>query len=218
MANTQFKEQRKAEREERRAIQKAEAALRREERKEAAAVRREERQARITQRRANRQIAASDIRSGRKPLFSENKIRHAIRANKDKAKAYLQDDEKMDTLLSGFEAKLKLIPRVGHRLADMPVMLAMLRSYVRREYTKVPLDTILLALAAVIYVVNPFDVVPDVLAGLGYLDDATAVGVVLNAIHSDVVDYKKWQAARKKTTPQTDDAADSINTDCEPSR
>lgn len=156
---------------------------------------------------AERAVSRGERKGKRKPLFSENKVRISLRRHKDKAMFFLKNDEKMDELLAGFESKLKLVPRVGHRLADIPVMVAMLRSYVRREYTKVPLDTILLAVAAVLYVVNPLDVVPDVLAGLGYLDDATALGIVLNAIHSDVVDFKKWQAANKKQAIETAEIA-----------
>ena len=156
---------------------------------------------------AERAVSRGERKGKRKPLFSENKVRISLRRHKDKAMFFLKNDEKMDELLAGFESKLKLVPRVGHRLADIPVMVAMLRSYVRREYTKVPLDTILLAVAAVLYVVNPLDVVPDVLAGLGYLDDATALGIVLNAIHSDVVDFKKWQVAHKQPAIETAEIA-----------
>ena len=196
-------------RKERRKIRKAEEAVQREARKEKRAARRAERKTNTKERQTESPatIAAGQVK--RKPLFSENKVRQSLRRNKDKAVVFLKNDEKMDELLAGFEVKLKMVPRVGHRLADIPVMVAMLRSYVRREYTKVPLDTILLALAAVLYVVNPLDVVPDVLAGLGYLDDATALGIVLNAIHSDVVDFKKWQAAKKAATLETVETAEA---------
>ena len=183
---------------ERREIDREVRKARRARKKAEVADRRATRKAEASERMADRKANVSSGKAKRKPLFSENKVRQSLRENKEKAKAFLNDDEKMDSLLSGFEAKLKLVPRVGNRLADIPAMLAMLRAYIRREYRKVPLDTILLAVAAVLYVVNPLDVVPDVLVGLGYLDDATALGIVLNAIHSDIVDFKKWQAAKRE--------------------
>lgn len=130
--------------------------------------------------------------------YSKRKLLRALEENKDKAKAFLDDDEKIEGLLRDFEEKLKLIPRVGNRAADIAVMLSMIRAYAKRQYTDVPVTTILFSVAALIYVVNPLDLIPDYIPGVGLVDDAAALAVVLQAIHMDLQKYKKWQVANNR--------------------
>ena len=116
----------------------------------------------------------------------------------DGAKAYLDNDEKMEALFRDFEEKLALIPKIGKRAADVAVLCSMIRAYVKKQYTEVSLSTILLATAALIYVVNPMDIVPDYLIGLGQMDDAAVILLVLQMIHMDLEKYKMWQKANGK--------------------
>ena len=125
--------------------------------------------------------------------YSERKLMKSLNENKEKAKAFLDDDEKMEGLFRDFEEKLKLIPKVGKRASDLAVLLSMLRAYIKKQYTDVSLSTILLGIAGLIYVVNPMDVVPEYILGVGLLDDAAILGIILQAMHMDLNKYKKWQ-------------------------
>ena len=130
--------------------------------------------------------------------YSERKLKKALNENKEKAKAFLDNDEKMEALFRDFEKKLKLIPKIGKRASDAAVLLSMLRAYIKKQYTEVSKATILAAIAGLIYVVNPMDVVPEYILGVGVLDDAAVVGIILQAMHMDLNKYKKWQKANGK--------------------
>ena len=130
--------------------------------------------------------------------YSERKLMKALEENKEKAKAFLDDDVKMEGLFRDFEEKLKLIPKIGKRASDLAVLLSMLRAYIKKQYTDVSMGTILLGIAALLYVVAPADLVPDFILGAGLLDDAAVLGMVLQAMHMDLSKYKKWQVANCK--------------------
>ena len=130
--------------------------------------------------------------------YSERKLIKALKANTEKAKAFLDADEKMEKLFQEFEEKLKLIPKIGNRASDVAVLLSMIRAFAKKQYTEVPVTSILFGIAALIYVVNPFDLMPDYIPGVGLLDDAAALGLVLQALHMDLNKYKKWQKASGK--------------------
>ena len=130
--------------------------------------------------------------------YSERKLNKSLRDNMDKAKAYLDDDEKMEKLLRDFEEKLALIPKIGGRASDIAVMISLIRAYAKKQYTDVSIATILLSIAALIYVVNPMDIVPDFMIGIGQLDDAAAIVLVLQMIQMDLNKYKKWQEENGK--------------------
>lgn len=130
--------------------------------------------------------------------YSERKLKKSLNENKEKAKAFLDDDEKMENLFQEFEKKLRLIPKIGKRASDVAVLLSMLRAYIKKQYTDVSIATILAAVAGLIYVVNPMDIVPEYILGVGVLDDAAIVGIILQAMHMDLNKYKKWQKANGK--------------------
>ena len=50
--------------------------------------------------------------------------------------------------------------------------------------------------AALLYFINPFDIVPDFIPLIGYLDDALVVGICIKLIRSNLQDY-----AEKKQLP-----------------
>ena len=130
--------------------------------------------------------------------YQELKFMNSLNENKEKAKAYLDDDEKMEKLFRDFEDKLKLIPKIGNRASDIAVLLSLIRAYIKKQYTDVSPSTVMLAVAGLIYVVTPVDLIPDYILGPGLLDDAAVIGIVLQAIQMDLNKYKKWQAANGK--------------------
>lgn len=128
--------------------------------------------------------------------ITPEKLMDALKANMDKAQDYLDDDVKMEKLFRDFEDKLKLVPKIGDKLADIAIMASMVRAYAKKQYTEVSVATILLAIAAVIYVVTPIDLIPDAIPVVGFLDDAGAVVLVLSMIDSDLQKYVEWQKAQ----------------------
>ena len=125
--------------------------------------------------------------------YSERKLFKELNKNTEKAKVYLDDDDKMEALFRDFEEKLALIPKIGSRASDLAVMMSMIRAYAKKQYTDVSISTILISVAVLIYVVNPFDLIPDYVIGAGQLDDAAALVLVMQAIHMDLNKYKAWQ-------------------------
>ena len=49
------------------------------------------------------------------------------------------------------------------------------------------------AVFALLYVFNPFDILPDVLPFIGALDDASVVTASLMLIERDLSTYRKWK-------------------------
>ena len=130
--------------------------------------------------------------------YSNRRLLGALQDNFESARAYLDDDVKMEALFQDFEKKLGQIPKIGNKAADIAVLCSMIRAYAKKQYTDVSIATILLSIAALIYVVNPMDVVPDFMIGIGQLDDAAAIVLVLQMIQMDLNKYKKWQEANGK--------------------
>jgi uncharacterized membrane protein YkvA (DUF1232 family) len=72
----------------------------------------------------------------------------------------------------------------------------LLRAYVKREYTDIPWQSLVLIVAAVLYFLVPVDVIPDFILGLGYLDDAAVIAWVVKTLQSVLDDFRKWESTR----------------------
>ena len=77
--------------------------------------------------------------------------------------------------------------------ADLFGLFRLVGAWIKGEYVKVPYKTILYAIGAIIYFVNPFDVIPDFIPLAGYVDDATVIGFVINSIKDEIERFKKWE-------------------------
>lgn len=84
------------------------------------------------------------------------------------------------------------------------LLLQMIRDYLRGSYREVPYWAISAVALALLYVLNPLDVIPDFFPGFGYLDDATVLAFCLKLIERELNRYKAWLADRDKEGPVID--------------
>jgi uncharacterized membrane protein YkvA (DUF1232 family) len=85
---------------------------------------------------------------------------------------------------------------LGRFIGDAQLLISAVRDYSRGTYRKVPYRTVAVIAAALLYVLNPFDLIPDAIPGVGLLDDATVVGFALAMVEQDLEDYKVWKIAQ----------------------
>jgi uncharacterized membrane protein YkvA (DUF1232 family) len=84
------------------------------------------------------------------------------------------------------------LPKLKHMMEHGKLILAMVKDYWGGRYREVPYWAISASALTLLYVLNPLDVIPDVVFGLGYLDDATLVAFCLKLIERELEKYKEW--------------------------
>jgi uncharacterized membrane protein YkvA (DUF1232 family) len=75
---------------------------------------------------------------------------------------------------------------------EFDILCHLLRDWNQGRYTQLPWRSLLWALTAALYFINPFDLIPDFIPVIGYLDDAAILSFVLRAIRKDVRKYEAW--------------------------
>jgi uncharacterized membrane protein YkvA (DUF1232 family) len=75
-------------------------------------------------------------------------------------------------------------------------LLAMVKDYASGTYRDMPRSTVLAISFALLYILNPFDLMPDFIPGIGYLDDMSMVALVIGSVRRDVENYARWRRSR----------------------
>ena len=132
--------------------------------------------------------------------IDDEKVKKQFEDGNKKAKKLLENEDKLEKLLQKMEKKLKALPIVGGTFALVPAMISLVRSYVKKEYTEIPLGSILGIISAIAYIVSPVDLIPDVLpAGTGHIDDAAILILCLKAgAEDDIKEYQNWREKNNK--------------------
>jgi uncharacterized membrane protein YkvA (DUF1232 family) len=72
-------------------------------------------------------------------------------------------------------------------------MLRLIRAYYRGEYCQVSNDALVWIIAALNYLVDPLDLIPDKTPFLGFIDDASVVELVKDKTRRTLDDFMKWE-------------------------
>lgn len=93
------------------------------------------------------------------------------------------------------EIKQKFVSRgpLKRFIEDAKLLIALIKDYRASKYRQVPYGIIAAAVFALLYVFNPFDLVPDVLPFVGAVDDATVIGACLLMMEQDLNKFRHWK-------------------------
>lgn len=89
--------------------------------------------------------------------------------------------------------RLHNLPRCNELSRQVCNFCDLLSDYLDGEYKNIPLATIVALLAGLLYLILPFDIIADILPGIGWIDDAAVLAFVLTAEQNDVNEYLKWK-------------------------
>jgi uncharacterized membrane protein YkvA (DUF1232 family) len=113
------------------------------------------------------------------------------------AKSYVNDPQRLGALFQEAAKQAKSLPKDSFKETwpYLQTMLRLIRAYHRGEYRAAPETTLVVIVAAIIYVVSPLDVIPDAIPAIGFLDDATILTLALQRTKQDLDDFMIWETS-----------------------
>ena len=134
------------------------------------------------------------------PEITPVEVRRALGKNKKIAEEYASDEEKTTSLLDEAIRKSRRHKGVLAKCwDDLTALIRLVRAYIKGEYRDVSWETIVWAIAAIIYFITPIDPIPDFIPGIGFLDDAAVIALAIASVRKDVDNFREWErSARKK--------------------
>ncbi len=76
---------------------------------------------------------------------------------------------------------------------DGRLLIAAIKDYWTGKYRRMPWGTVAAIAFTLIYVLNPLDLVPDILPIIGQVDDAAVFAACLFLVERDLLAYKQWK-------------------------
>lgn len=120
-------------------------------------------------------------------VVTEDKMKEDVsEVSAEDVEVVIDKEEAINKKLSG-SASLKKYVELGR------LMLALIKDSSSGKYKQVPWYTIATIAFSLLYILNPMDIVPDFIPGLGYLDDITVLSIGLGWIESDLHRYLDWK-------------------------
>jgi len=111
-----------------------------------------------------------------------------------KAKGLLGNQKKLKELVHSAQKKSATKKeQLKSVWKDFQTLLRLLKAWKNKEYNQTPWKTILYASTAILYFVNPFDLIPDFIPLAGFIDDITIISFVIGSIKEDLEKFIKWE-------------------------
>ncbi len=113
------------------------------------------------------------------------------------AKSYVEDPQRLRALFQEAATQAASMPRDPFKETwpYFQTMLRLIRAYYQGNYRDVAESTLVVIVAAIIYVVNPLDLIPDAIPALGFLDDATVLALAVRRTRQTLDDFMTWETA-----------------------
>ena len=104
-----------------------------------------------------------------------------------------KDMEKVISRSEDIQRKFSAKGPLARFIEDGKLLIAIVKDYWGGAYRHVPYGVIASVVFTLVYVLNPFDLMPDVLPVIGQLDDVAVMSACLMLIEQDLHKYKDWK-------------------------
>ena len=128
--------------------------------------------------------------------FSMEQAQEELNKGIAEAEELVKNPSRVDEILVQLEEKLKGVPVIGSTLSDLPLMIAMIKAWIKKEYTVVSPKVIALLVAAILYLIKKKDIINDSVPILGHLDDLAVLGLALKLSEKELQAFSEWRAGR----------------------
>ena len=128
----------------------------------------------------------------KKELVEEIQIRSESIGN-DQINEIIKEEKRINRKSSKVDSN-----RFGKFIKQMKLAMSLIKDFRNKSYTDIPWRSIAFITAAVLYFMNPFDVVPDMLPVFGFGDDAMLFAALFKSIQTDLEKYGEWKGINTK--------------------
>ncbi len=129
--------------------------------------------------------------------FNMDQAQEMLNRGTAEAEEIIKNPSKVDEILVQLEEKLKTVPAIGNTLANLPVMIAMIKAWIKKDYTVVSPKVIACLVGAILYLIKKKDLISDSIPVVGIVDDLAVMGLALKLSEKELQAFSEWRAAQQ---------------------
>lgn len=122
-------------------------------------------------------------------------IEEIIRRLDAKANTIYYDDERIMDLINKVKEKIENNEVFTDIIDDIKTAIEMIVDWKNGEYPHLSKNTVIIVIIGFLYLLNPFDIVPDFLK-MGFLDDLIVIVYILKKIKDELKVYRAWKGSQ----------------------
>ena len=84
----------------------------------------------------------------------------------------------------------------GHLWTDLPILLRLLKAWKQGNYRGLSVRTVASIAVSILYILSPVDAIPDFIPGIGLIDDAAILALLLHSLAQDLAAFRLWEQNR----------------------
>lgn len=127
------------------------------------------------------------------PDKQKEKVDKKFVVSLNEANILINVPDKLDELLIKAEELIDKLPENVSSLKYIPEFLSLINNYISGRYKDVSVKSVVAVIAVIIYFVAPYDVIPDFIPKIGYLDETYVVDKCLDIINDDLDKFLTWR-------------------------
>lgn len=112
----------------------------------------------------------------------------------DNASKWVHKPRGVGKLAGLAQQKIRANDRVFKALRkDLDLMLRLSKAWATGKYKDVSISSLLIVVGAILYLLDPLDVIPDFVPLLGLTDDASVFALAIGRIKSELNKFEDWE-------------------------
>ncbi len=90
----------------------------------------------------------------------------------------------------------EMLRTFGQLWTDLPVLLRLLKAWKQGSYRGLSVRTVASIAVSILYILSPVDAIPDFIPGIGLIDDAAILALLLHSLAQDLAAFRLWEQNR----------------------
>ncbi len=115
----------------------------------------------------------------------------------------ITDEDLSEVIAKEKEVKGKLTGALEKFVGEVRLFFMLIKDYFSGDYRQIPWWCISAIVFALLYVLNPLDIIPDFIPILGQIDDAAVVFLCWRMIGNDLQKYRRWKDGKAQIIEAT---------------
>ena len=127
-----------------------------------------------------------------------------LNSKSHRAQRIISDPERMERLAKDSFSLIRGKKKISEVQSEAVLLINMVKDTVKGRYKGLGKKNVIMIVAGLLYLVNPMDIVPDFIFGIGFADDLGVLVYVISRLSEEIARYRQWKKPQKEEVETPD--------------